>query len=301
MGLINYLKRNISISKNSAQQLLKIAIAHEERGETADAIACYHRVIKADESWAVPHYNLGLLYKYQCNWHLSYEHNKIAVELDEDDKAAIWNLGIAATALHDWETARTSWSKFGVKVEINDEEPDLVLGAVPIRLNPDTDGEVVWCKRIDPARTVIENIPLGKSGHRFGDMLLNDGAAVGYRKLEDGTDVPVFNELQLLTKSAYKTFSVSAYINTVDDINKLGELCRNSGVEMEDWSTVRMLCKQCSEGTAHTDHDHDLQVDEDSGRYIGLAATNHQTVQQALADWRAITLCEHSAIVLELE
>jgi hypothetical protein len=52
MGLINYLKRNISISKNSAQQLIKIAIAHEERGETADAIACYHRVIKADESWA---------------------------------------------------------------------------------------------------------------------------------------------------------------------------------------------------------------------------------------------------------
>jgi hypothetical protein len=70
---------------------------------------------------------------------------------------------------------------------------------------------------------------------------------------------------------------------------------------MEDWSTVRMLCKQCSEGTAHTDHDHDLQVDEDSGRYIGLAATNHEAVQQALADWRAITLCEHSAIVLELE
>lgn len=286
---------------NTAQELLDQAIAFKEQGQIADAIDYYHRVIKTDPGWATPHYNLGLLYKYQCNWQLSYKHNKIAVELDKDNEAAIWNFGIAATALHDWKTARTSWSKFGVKVEINDDEPDLDLGSVPVRLNPDTDGEVVWCNRIDPARTVIVNIPLAKSGHRFGDMVLNDGAPVGYRKRSDGSEVPVFNELQLLTKSTYKTYSVRAYINTKDDLNKLEKLCRNSGVEMEDWSTIMMLCKQCSEGTVHNDHDHDLQVDEGSGRYIGLAATNYEAVQQALADWRAITLCEHSALVLELE
>ena len=71
---------------------------------------------------------------------------------------------------------------------------------------------------------------------------------------------------------------------------------------MEDWSTIRYLCKQCSEGIAHNDHDEDYEERETpSERYIGFASFNEFELAQVLADWSVITLCEYSEVVLELE
>jgi len=283
-----------------AQDLLEQAIELKEEGKTEEAITVYHQAIEADKQWSVPHYNLGLLYKYQGEWQLSYNHNKIAVTLAPEDEATWWNLGIAATALFDWKTAREAWNHFDLNLEINDNELDLDLGNVPVRLNPDGEAEVVWCKRIDPARAIIYNVPLAESDRRFGDMVLNDGAAVGYRKGSNGEDVPVFNELQLLTRSSYSTYSVQAYTNLQEDIDKLNDLCNSAKVEFEDWSTIRILCKKCSEGTPHESHDHDLQGEPSSERLFGFASTSRDAVLQVLTDWRAITLCEHDQLKLEL-
>jgi len=90
-------------------------------------------------------------------------------------------LGIASTALEDWKTARQAWNHFGLELDINGIEPDLCMGRAPIRLNPDGNGEVVWGRRIDPARTIIENVPLPESNHRYNDWVLNDGAPIGQR------------------------------------------------------------------------------------------------------------------------
>ena len=223
------------------------------------------------------------------------------MELEPNNEAAWWNLGIAATVLLEWRTARQAWNKFGLNLEINDEEPALDLANVPIRLNPDDDAEVVWCGRIDPARAIIYNVPLATCGHRYGDTILNDGAPQGYR-IRNGNEVPVFNELQLLTKSAYSTYSTVAYTDDQEYIDKLEELCHKANVEFEDWSSsIRMLCKQCSEGISHENHDHDLKEDCESEHNIGLAAINRDDVIQVLADWCTITLCEHSELILALK
>jgi hypothetical protein len=82
-----------------------------------------------------------------------------------------WNLGIAATALGDWATARRAWTAFGVTLPAGpaDQPIDGDFGITPIRLNPDprfaepefTIGgvryrtEVVWataCARRGPHR-----------------------------------------------------------------------------------------------------------------------------------------------------
>jgi len=285
---------------NTAQHFLDQARALDEQGQAEAAILAYHQAIAANSTWSIPHYNLGLIYKYQGDWQLSYQHNQKATALDPDDEAAWWNLGIAATVLLDWKTAREAWNHFGLDIEVSEEELNMDLGNVPIRLNPDSDGEVVWCKRIDPARAVIYNIPLPACGHRYGDMILNDGAPQGYR-VSNGKEVPVFNELQLLTKSAYSTYSIVAHTEEQDDVDKLEELCHNANIEFEDWSTVILLCKQCSEGTPHETHDYDLKTDNGNERHIGLASTNKDTVIQILSDWRIITLCEHTELELELE
>lgn len=289
------------MTKSQAEQFLEQAMELEEQGQTEQAIKAYHQAILANKTWSVPEYNLGLIYKYQGERQLSYQHNQRAVVLDPEGEAAWWNLGIAATVLLDWRTAREAWNHFGLNLEVNDEELTMDLSIVPIRLNPDDDGEVVWCKRIDPARAIIKNIPLAASGHRFGDMVLNDGAAEGYR-IRNGKEVPVFNELQLLTKSAYSTYSIIAYTDVQEQVDKLEELCHNTSVEFEDWSSsIQILCKQCSEGTPHETHDQDLKADNENEHHIGLASINEDTVRQVLAEWRAITLCEHTDLELELQ
>jgi tetratricopeptide (TPR) repeat protein len=288
------------MSNASAKQLLEQAMELTNQGQIEEAISIYQQIIGIAPEWATPHYNLGLLYKYENAWELSYRHNQKAVLLDSSDDSAWWNLGIAATVLLDWRTAREAWNKFGLNLEVNDEELNLDLGRVPIRVNPDDAGEVVWCERIDPARTIIQNIPLASSGHRYGDLLLNDGAAQGYR-ISNGQEVPVFNELQVLKQSEYKTYSITAYFGSKDDIDKLAELCSGGDIEMENWSTLRYLCKQCSEGTPHETHDNELKTINDNERYIGFASLSESALKQVLENWRILTSCNHTELKLELD
>lgn len=112
---------------------------------------------------------------------------------------AAWNLGIAATALGDWASARRAWTAYGI-TGIGDgvEEIDVDFGMAPIRLNPDRaslalevqpaygNTEVVWCWRRSPAHAVIASVPLPESGHRFRDVLLHDGEPKGTRPSAEG-------------------------------------------------------------------------------------------------------------------
>jgi len=285
---------------NELQYLLDKAIELEDSGNTNDAIKIYNEIISFDTDWATPHYNLGLIYKYQCNWELSYLHNKRATEIDGNNEAAWWNLGIASTALNRWRIARTAWNKFGLNMEINDDEPNLDLETTPVRLNPNENGEVVWCKRIDPARAIIRNIPLPDTNHRFNDIILNDGAPQGYRT-NNGKEYAVFNELQLISKSDCSTYSCIIYTNNDEHIEKLENICKKTNVEIEDWSTVIYLCKQCSEGKVHEHHDNELNKVDSNERKIGFAAANYAEIASALYEWQLVTLCDHSNVILELE
>jgi hypothetical protein len=82
---------------------------------------------------------------------------------------AWWNLGIAATALRRWDAARDAWRRFGIQVPDGTGELQMDLGPAPVRLDPDGRAEVVWGRRVDPARIVVINVPTPESGHRWGD------------------------------------------------------------------------------------------------------------------------------------
>ena len=117
-------------------------------------------------------YNLGLKLKYEGKWAESLDANLRALELQpEDNEAAIWNAAIAATALRDWLTARAMWQRYGIKLQGPAEGPiEDNFGVTPVRLNPDDQAEVVWTRRIDPARARLLNVPLPESGFRFNDI-----------------------------------------------------------------------------------------------------------------------------------
>jgi hypothetical protein len=83
------------------------------------------------------------------------------------------------------------------------------IGITPIRVCCDAHPEVVWCHRLDPARAPIESIPTPESGRRYRDLLLHDGEPRGKRRYRDKT-LSVFDELAVLEKSSFRTWSAAA-------------------------------------------------------------------------------------------
>jgi hypothetical protein len=261
------------------------AIKLQERGQIAEAVKYYQKATKLWPAWSVPWYNLGLLRKEQRNWQESLRCNQKAVALDPSEREAWWNLGIAATALEDWAEARRAWKGFGIVIPEGAGPIEMKMGLTPIRINPYEEAEVVWCRRIDPARAIIACVPLPQSEHRFGDLLLHDGAPNGFRKL-DGKEVPVFDELQLLTPSEYGTFEAIVSGAGPEDVESLSELASERGLAVEDWSSnIRMLCKACSEGRIGANHTH--EVDQTDYLRIGFAALSEIQVNEILRRWMA--------------
>lgn len=270
-----------------------------EAGKKAEAIACYQRAMAIDPTWSAPFYNLGLLHKYENEWQASLDANLRATELNPEDQAGWWNLGIAATALGRWQVARRAWRGAGLSIPEGDGPLDFPCGYNPIRLDPEDEGETVWAHRLDPARARISSIPL--SDYCFGDIVLNDGAAMGYRSLR-GEDIPVFNCLGLLEASPLSTWCIEMELTgkaSVTVFDALDELASARGLAMEDWtSSLRLLCKACSEGTPHEQHDQELQPSapekarkarrtkaKSKLHRIAIAARTKGEVNDLLADW----------------
>jgi tetratricopeptide (TPR) repeat protein len=253
-----------------------------DEGDTAGAETAYLAAMALDPEWSAPAYNLGLMYKYQGDWHRSREYNKRATELNPDDEASWWNLGIAATALSDWGEARRAWSACGMNPPEGDGAPDFGWGMTPVRLEPDGDGEVVWARRIDPARAQIGSVPLPTSHYRWRDVVLTDGAEEGQRIVE-GRVYSVFNALQLLSPSQFQTFVVELGTESEEAINALGELALDSEFGAEYWGkSTRTICRACSLGLPDG-HSHEKGAPVHP--HFGLAVREESEARALIDKW----------------
>src|SRR5262245_44930436 len=102
-----------------------------DKGNLDEALDLFEQAAAIDPNWAVPLYNLGLLFKKQHSWRESFEYNRRAVALDSKNEASWWNLGIAATALGRWQEARAAWRGFGIEVPEGDGPLHLPCGFGP--------------------------------------------------------------------------------------------------------------------------------------------------------------------------
>ena len=264
------------------------AVWDEDEGRIEEAIAEYQRACELDPTFPAPFYKLGLISKYTGEWQRSLEMHRRAAELDPAFGSAWWNMGVAATALERWDLARKAWTGVGMEIPAGEGPIEFPCGHNPIRLNPYEKAEVVWADRLDPARALLQNIPLPESGFRWHDIVLNDGTPVGYRRLGEH-EVPVFNCLQLLEPSPFSTFLAEADLEAwvgQEGLDRLTQMAEDRGMAAENWSTsLRFICVACSEGRPHEQHDHpepELQV----GRQrLGIAARSVKDVESLLADW----------------
>jgi hypothetical protein len=149
---------------------------------------------------------------------------------------------------------------------------------------------VVWSVRLCPVRARLINIPTGATGFRFGDVVLHDGAPVGYRLNAFGKERPVFNVLELFEASRFSTYEVSLEAEAAEAIEELERLSANAGVEIEDWTAnIRNLCKACSEGRPHEGHDQELEEVQtwEPKRRTGFAAVDRESLEGVLKEWAA--------------
>lgn len=237
-----------AIAANSAG----VRLADQRR--FAQAIPFYETARALSPRWYAPHLNLCIALKQTGDWSGCLAAAVRALELDPDraGSGASWNAGVAATALGDWERARWAWTKVGITLPEGDGPIDLNIGTTPIRINCDEKPEVVWCHRIDPARARIESVPTPESGRRYHDVLLHDGEPRGKRKYGQ-TLLSVFDELAVLERSSFRTWSVNVVAPGADDLEALFRaVATESDAALEDWTaSLELLCKQCSEGVPH--------------------------------------------------
>ncbi|GAB3815878.1 tetratricopeptide repeat protein [Kribbella italica] len=218
-----------------------------------------------------------------------------AAEYDGENPAA-WNLGIAATAIGDWATARSAWTAYGIEgIEAGTEPIDVNFGYVPIRVNPDRpslphqvvpefgDTEVIWCRRRSPAHAVISSVPLPASGHRFRDVLLHDGEPKGTRRLGE-QEVAVFDQLARLESSDLPTWQAQILGTGPTDLDALADLIGPRDLGLDDWSSIRLMCADCSHGSPGTAHTHTPAATD--ATILGLAGSEAD-LRNCLDPWLA--------------
>lgn len=225
--------------------------------------------------WA---FDLALAHKFLRDWPAARQAGLAAAALapDEPGQPVWWNVGIAATALHDWPTARQAWSSYGVDVPAGEGPIEGRFGRAPVRIRTASGQEVVWCRRLDPARAEVLNVPLPGSGRRWGEIVLHDGVPTGER-VSEGRTYSVFDEIELWAPSAVPVHAVTLRVRTEEDLQALVEVAAADGVTVEAWETVTPLCPACSAGRVDQDqpHEHDISDGPVAGgrTTVGVAAS----------------------------
>jgi tetratricopeptide (TPR) repeat protein len=266
-----------------AERLNQQGLDLEERGEIAEAEACYRAAAAADPEWAAPLYNLGLLCKNARRWQESESYNQWATQCDPTNEGAWWNLGIAATALGHWDAARAAWEAFGIDLPEGTGPIAVDLGITPIRISPAAP-EVLWCERINPAQARILSVPTPESGRHHKDLILHDGAPNGYRHYR-GQQLAVFDELDVSQHSPYATYAATVTASCRGQIEDLYRAAAHMGAAAEDWTgSVEMICQACSEGIPH-EHERPPEPAWTDDRYVGIAATTPAAADALLSSW----------------
>lgn len=252
-------------------------------GRLEEAESAYRAALEANSTSAETWHNLGVLCKRQGRWQDAAEAFRKALGLDDSEQSWWWDLGIAATGLEDWDTAREAWKKCDLSLPDGEGPIEADMGRAGVRLNPSAESpEVVWARRVDPARVELRGVPLPTSQRRWKDIVIHDGVPSSSRKLA-GQEFPVFDEIRLVTPSDYSTFMVVARIGPRNADRALLDKAEEMGFAAVDWRpSIRFLCETCLQGVPHEKHFHEIEGGE---RLFGFAARREAEVRETTDAW----------------
>lgn len=287
--------------ESELESLFLQAVQYDRAGDVYNAVKLHKRLTRLAPDWSEPFACLSRIYKNRQEWRPAYYYAKKAAEINPFNETAWQNLGIAATAIGNWTTARQAWNHLGYHFEPGEQAIQSDLGVVPVCLNPATLPEIVWARRIDPARAVVLSVPQPRSGRRFGDVVLLDHEncrvrVLGNKRLE------IFDELELLSPSRNSTFCAFLLSEEPQDLDVLERLCRDAGIGFDNWSGAnRLLLPRHTRGVQEI-FDRQLHPERPRHRgfWVALAAREESAVRQVLEAWQVVSLKKYCRLVCML-
>ncbi len=273
-------------------ELLLHARQFVEARDVYNAAKLLRRIIKLAPQWWEPHAELTELYKRQGEWKAMMHFAKRAVALRATDPDTWRNLAIAATALKKNRIVKTVWNKFGVTVPNPDRR-----SVVALRVPSGSQFEILWAHPLDPARAAITSIPYPSSGLHFHDVVLYDFRICGYTMTERQR-YPVYDHLRILQHSLFKTFCCTVHTTDKKSLRVLERLCRQMGLGYENWtSATRSMPFHVEKALPEFYYAHQILASFAPGvSLIAIAAHRASEAEEALHNWRLITLQEYEGL-----
>ena len=271
------------------KQLFEEAERYGKLGDVYHAVKLYKRIIKLEPDWPAPYLALGRIYHQRREWKPAFHYFKKTVAFLPELREGWWCLGIAATALKKRRIARSVWSKFGLS-----QLPGKPEG---LRLTYDNTFEILWMSAIDPAQARILSIPHPASGFRFRDEVLYERKPVGHH-IVSNRRVPVYQELGIMKRSHYRTYSCLLHHASAKQIQQLERLCYDARLGFEIWSNAaRSMVIDNPQAFPEYYGRSILPAQEetpDDHALIAIAAMHQVEVLHVLDAWEVISLGQYS-------
>ncbi len=281
---------------NEIEDLYRQAVEYDRRGDVYNAVKLCKLIVRKSPDWSAPYAYLGNIYKGRNEWIPTLHYCKKAVEHNPFDETTWGNMALAATVLENWQTARHAWNQLGFEFKNSEEELSLDLGTVPVRLNPTTNPEIVEAKRVDPARAVIHSIPQPSSGRRYKDLVLLDSKPDKNFVLH-GRKLDVFDELEILNHSAWRTYAVVLETPSNEDVRTLAGLCTKARIGFDNWSNAARFFQSSLHPKVMEYYDQAIFGKLVQNAYlVAIAARKDKEVLDVLKNWEIITLQKFNSL-----
>ena len=161
-------------------------------------------------------FNLGVIHKLAGEWAESADAFRRVLQFRSDDSASLWNLGIAQTALSQFDGARKTWQSLGIDVPDGEGDFGVEGELIPVRIRtPKAAPEVVWARRLCPARARLKGIPLRYDQGCYNDEVLIDGVTDG-EAVMDGKAIPIYNVLASTKSGSLRPYGLRIQAETID-------------------------------------------------------------------------------------
>jgi tetratricopeptide (TPR) repeat protein len=248
----------------------ELAMALRLTGSQDDetALEAMNHALQLDPANGSSWFRLGLLHKWRGRWRAGIEANRRARELGETE-GVLWNLAICAMGAGDHALAADVMQELGMKGTVGvDGIFTGTFDGAQVRVSTLGEGvdpaahivgaepgfENLWIERLSYVHGRIANASIYDLPVDYGDIVLFDGAAVGWR--DDGTTrTPRFPLLQKLRTGAFRRYRFVArqpHGGFLVDLNR--SLPAETFFYVHD-EQVNMLCADCARGGKIV-HDH---------------------------------------------
>lgn len=267
------------------RSLFSKAEQYELLPDVYQAVKLYRLLIKQAPEWLLPFQRLARIYKKRQEWKAVVHYNKKAVVLDPSARQQWWDLGIGTYAIGKRRQAQRIWNKFGWT-------PEQLPEVLSVQIQHSGVFELVWVKPINPVAGVIISVPHPQADRSFKDKILFDHEILGYH-VADGQRRPIFQELDLLKRSHYLTFSGIIYDCGEKDLKLFAQLAAKQGMGFEVWSNAaygRQLSQIERPAEFYAGNTTFTSQPSEAGVLIALSGKRARTVKELVRSWEVITL-----------